>query len=85
MLVVKELSKSYGKKIALNKFSMEFSSGIYAILGPNGSGKTTLLNLLTDNLQRDSGEIIYQGNEIIQLKEKYREKIYNGSVVKTKI
>lgn len=53
---------------------MEFEPGVYAILGENGSGKTTLMNLLTDNLQRDAGEILFQGQEILKLKGKYREK-----------
>lgn len=73
MLTVKNLEKSYGNKRALNNFSMQFSPGIYAILGANGSGKTTLLNLLTDNLKRDGGEILFGGKEILQLKDKYRE------------
>ena len=73
MLTVKNLEKSYGNKRALCNFSMQFSYGIYAILGVNGCGKTTLLNLLTDNLKRDGGEIFFDGKEILQLKGKYRE------------
>lgn len=75
MLVIKNLSKSYGKKQALDNFNMKFEPGVYAILGANGSGKTTLLNLLTDNIKRDSGEILFEGEEILSLKSKYRELI----------
>ena len=59
-LKIEELSKSYGKTRALIQFSMEMESGIYALLGPNGSGKSTLMNIITDNLQANSGRILYR-------------------------
>ena len=43
------------------------------ILGPNGAGKSTLMNLLTDNLLRDSGSVLYEGEEILNLGASYRE------------
>ena len=75
MLTIKNLTKAYGKKIALKDFSMEFKEGLYGILGANGAGKSTLMNLLTDNVARDSGEILYQGKEILEWKGRYRELI----------
>ena len=55
------------------KFTTEFENGIYGILGPNGAGKSTLLNILTDNLLRDSGSVLYDGEEILNLGASYRE------------
>lgn len=70
---IEDLNKSYGEKQALTDFTAVFENGIYGILGPNGAGKSTLMNILTDNLLRDSGRILLDGEEILDMKEKYRE------------
>ncbi|MBU3877205.1 ATP-binding cassette domain-containing protein [Faecalicatena sp. AGMB00832] len=70
---IEDLNKSYGEKQALSDFTALFENGIYGILGPNGAGKSTLMNILTDNLLRDSGRILLDGEEILDMKEKYRE------------
>ena len=75
MIEVKNLRKTYGKKEALKSFSYVFENGIYGMLGANGAGKSTLMNLLTDNVERDSGEILYDGREILKLGKSYREKV----------
>lgn len=72
-LVIKDISKSYGgKKAALNHVSIEFTPGIYGLLGPNGAGKSTLMNIITDNIKADSGQVLYNGEDIRSLKDKYR-------------
>lgn len=73
MLEFKNVSKNYGKKQALTDFTVELTSGVYGILGPNGAGKSTLMNLLTDNIKRTSGEILYDGKEILKLGKKFRK------------
>ncbi len=75
MIEIKNLRKTYGKKEALKSFSYVFEDGIYGMLGANGAGKSTLMNLLTDNLKRDSGEILYDGKEILKMGRSYREKV----------
>lgn len=50
---------------------MTLTPGIYALLGPNGSGKSTLMNIITENLKRDSGEITYDGKDILKMGEEY--------------
>lgn len=57
MLSLKACSKSFKKTIALNKFSCNFNSGIYGLLGPNGSGKTTLLRCICGLLSVENGNI----------------------------
>lgn len=74
-LTFKEVDKSYGANHALDHFSAEFEHGIYALMGPNGSGKTTLINILTDNLKADSGEILYNGENILKLGKDFRSKL----------
>lgn len=72
---IKNLSKAYSSKKALNNVSLTLKEGIYGILGPNGSGKTTLINLLIDNVKRTSGEILLDGKEILSLGAEYRDMI----------
>lgn len=58
LVTCKELTKSYGKKPALNHVSLEIESGhIIGLLGPNGSGKTTFIKLLNGLLTPTSGEL----------------------------
>lgn len=72
---IKNLSKAYSSKKALNNVSLTLNEGIYGILGPNGSGKTTLISLLIDNVKRTSGEILLDGKEILSLGAEYRDMI----------
>ena len=74
-LTFDKIYKSYGKTKALQGFSAELEPGIYALLGPNGSGKSTLMNILTDNLKRDSGAILFDGEEILKMGVRFREKL----------
>lgn len=57
MLVqVKNLTKVYGDKVAVNGLNLEIESGSFtAILGPNGAGKSTTIQMLIGLLQPTSG------------------------------
>lgn len=56
LIVADQITKSFGNKIALNAISFEIFEGqIFGFLGPSGSGKTTMINILTGQLQADSG------------------------------
>ena len=50
-LEIRNLSKQYGDKVALNDLNISLECGIYGILGENGAGKSTLMNLITDNIK----------------------------------
>jgi ABC-type multidrug transport system ATPase subunit len=52
MLSVKNLTKKYGKQIAVNGINIQFNNGIYGLLGPNGAGKTTLLSMIMGALRQ---------------------------------
>ncbi|WP_195468593.1 ABC transporter ATP-binding protein [Clostridium sp. D43t1_170807_H7] len=73
-LEIKNLSKTYvkGKPKSLDNLSTEFTSGVYGILGPNGAGKSTLMNIIADNIKADSGEVLYNGENIIELGKDFR-------------
>ena len=58
VLNLKEVSVSRGGRQILKDFSLEFIKGQrFGVIGENGSGKSTLLEVLTGNLEPDSGEI----------------------------
>ena len=73
-LEIKNISKTYNKGTvkALDNFSVTLTSGVYGLLGPNGAGKSTLMNIITDNLNSDSGEVLYEGEDIKKLGKDYR-------------
>lgn len=71
-LEIRELSKNYGEMQVLKEITITFENGIYGLLGPNGAGKSTLMNLLTDNLHRENGTILWKGEEIRTLGKDYR-------------
>ena len=66
---LKDISKKFKSKIALNKINLSFDQKqIYGLLGPNGSGKTTLFNIIAGFLQPDSGEICLNKKNLINYK-----------------
>src|SRR5690625_2761109 len=73
-LSIQKLTKTYqrGGKVALDQVNLEFTPGIYGILGPNGAGKSTLMNLITNQLNPDSGDILYRGDSVKKLGANYR-------------
>lgn len=73
-LEIKNISKTYRKGTvkALDNFSVTLTSGVYGLLGPNGAGKSTLMNIITDNLNSDSGKVLYDGEDIKKLGKGYR-------------
>jgi ABC-2 type transport system ATP-binding protein len=57
-IVVRDIVKRYGERVALRGVSFEAERGeVVAIIGPNGAGKTTLLSLLAGILRPDGGTL----------------------------
>jgi branched-chain amino acid transport system ATP-binding protein len=68
ILSVREVNKTFGGVKALSEVSFELMPGdILGVIGPNGSGKTTLVNVITGFVKADSGQVIYQGKNIVGL------------------
>jgi ABC-2 type transport system ATP-binding protein len=62
MIVVKNLTKYYGEKLAVSEINFELKKGeIVGLLGLNGSGKTTTIRMLTGFLIPTEGEIYIDG------------------------
>ena len=56
-IVVRDLRKEYGTKVALDNVTFEVQEGsFFGCFGPNGAGKSTLLRILTGQIQQTSGE-----------------------------
>lgn len=53
-LELKDLTKQYGKKTAVDHISLTLTGGVYGLLGANGAGKTTLMRLIC-TLQKPTG------------------------------
>jgi branched-chain amino acid transport system ATP-binding protein len=68
ILEVKGLTKRFEGLVALNNVSLTVSRGeILGLIGPNGAGKTTLFNCITGFYPPDSGEVIFEGEDITNL------------------
>ncbi len=65
IIEIKELTKRFGKRIAVNDLTFNIQSGeIFGLVGPNGAGKTTAMRMLVTLLKPDQGEIIVGGYSI---------------------
>ncbi len=75
MISIKEVSKRFGRVLALDRVSIELQKGrSYALIGPNGSGKTTLIKSILGMVVPSSGQIIFDGT-LIANDWRYREKV----------
>ncbi len=63
-LVVKNISKIYGKKVVLENINFSIRAGMVGLLGNNGAGKTTLMNMITGLIPPTKGEILLNGKNI---------------------
>lgn len=67
MIEVKNLSKHYGDKKAVNDISFVANDGeILGFLGPNGAGKSTTMNMLTGYISSTSGKALIDGVDILE-------------------
>lgn len=66
MLEIKNLTKKFGDKVAVDNIDLSVKSGeIYGFLGPNGAGKTTTIKMIVGMLMPDGGSINVDGIDAI--------------------
>jgi cell division transport system ATP-binding protein len=75
-----KVTKKFGSVVALDNISFEITYGDFIfITGPSGAGKTTVLKLILGEISPDGGEVIVDGINVKNLKEKdlpyFRQKI----------
>lgn len=66
---IRDLSKNFGKKQALNHVNLEIGPGMFGLLGPNGAGKTTLMKVLTTLTRKSGGEVKLCGIPVEQCRK----------------
>jgi branched-chain amino acid transport system ATP-binding protein len=65
---LRDLTKSFGGLRVADRLSLRVDEGeIVSLIGPNGAGKTTVFNLVTGLYRPDSGEILFEGRNIVGL------------------
>lgn len=71
---IRNLSKNYGQKKALNQVNLDIEQGMFGLLGPNGAGKTTLMKIITSLTKKSEGSVTICGVPVEDCK-KIREMI----------
>lgn len=76
MIEVKNVTKKYGKFVAVDDISFTINDGeIVGLLGPNGAGKSTTMNMLTGFIEQTEGEIIIDGYNMLKKPKKAKREI----------
>lgn len=76
MIEVKNVTKKYGKAVAVDNISFTINEGeIVGLLGPNGAGKSTTMNMLTGFIEQTEGEIIIDGYNMLKKPKKAKKEI----------
>ena len=67
IITVKDVSKSFGPKLALDHVSLEIPEGkIFGLLGPNGAGKSTLIRIINRITIATQGTVLFNGHPITE-------------------
>jgi ABC-type branched-subunit amino acid transport system ATPase component/ABC-type branched-subunit amino acid transport system permease subunit len=65
ILVLRGVTQTFGGLVALDDLDLEVRAGtVHALIGPNGSGKTTLANVVTGIYRPETGEILFDGQDV---------------------
>lgn len=76
MIEVKNVTKKYGKVVAVDNISFTIEDGeIIGLLGPNGAGKSTTMNMITGFIEQTEGDIIVEGYDMLKKPKKAKRQI----------
>ena len=76
MITVTNLSLNFNGTNLFKNADLKFTPGnCYGVIGANGAGKSTLMNLITDNVKRTEGKILWDGTDILKLGKDFRAKL----------
>lgn len=71
MIEIKDINKQYGTLRVLDNVSVNIGKGeLITIVGPSGAGKTTLLQIVGTLDKPDSGSVLYDGVDVLHMKER---------------
>ena len=72
-LTISNLSKTYPNGVtALNRVSLQISTGMYGLVGPNGAGKSTLMRTIATLQEADAGSVRLDDLDVLQEKDAVR-------------
>ena len=81
MILAQNITKSYGDLQVLKGIDLEIKKGeIISIVGPSGAGKTTFLQILGTLSRPDSGQILFDNNEVSKYKDKQLAAFRNKNI-----
>lgn len=81
MILAKKITKSYGDLKVLKGVDLEIKKGeIISIVGPSGAGKTTFLQILGTLSRPDSGQILFDNQEVSKYKDKQLAAFRNNNI-----
>jgi spermidine/putrescine transport system ATP-binding protein len=73
-VTIKNVSRSYGDFKALDNVSIQIHQGeFFSLLGPSGCGKTTLLRIIAGFDFPDSGDVLFDGQDVLKLEANKRQ------------
>ncbi len=81
-VTVRGLSKRFDKTVIYDNFDLDIPRGeLIAVFGPNGCGKSTLINMIAGLVPADSGQILFDGRRLDEIKfgyvfQNYREALF---------
>lgn len=76
MISVRNLSKTFGRTVAVDDISFDVSKGeVLGFLGPNGAGKTTTMRILTCYMTPDNGTATVAGYDILEDSLEVRKRV----------
>ncbi len=76
MIRAENLTKRYGKHLALNAINFNIAKGeILGFLGPNGAGKSTAMNIITGYLSASEGDVWVDGLNVLEEPEEIKRRI----------
>ena len=74
-LELRNLTKQYGAKCAVDDINVVLRPGVYGLLGANGAGKTTLMRMICNVLKPSAGSILLNGKTAAELGESYHAQL----------
>lgn len=81
MIKVRDIRKSYGQLEVLRGIDLDVKRGeVMSIVGPSGAGKTTLLQIVGTLDRPDSGEVMFDGENILRLNDNKQAAFRNANI-----
>lgn len=76
MLEIRHVVKQFGKNVtAVDDVNLHLKRGVLGLIGHNGAGKTTLMQMIATLTKPSSGEIIFQGVNIVKSPDAIRTRL----------